>query len=734
MFRKSQSRIHSRSHLPAAVWQRLRCTSLALVVAGLPVAALAGAEAPVAGEPRLGARSAAAANVDRGSPDVDVDVGIDPSRRIVEDLEFLSLLAESVGSGRLQLRDGDVLSGRIVCEGLDVPAGARLYVAADTEIVALGDSTLDVELVPLPHAVSDEVDAAPLADADLADSEPVAMAAAFAPPPAGPITPSCPSTTYGTGKRGKRPPKVSITFAGNWTFNGLAVGACAGPSPVQTPDPPVQLVVGAKSAKATGGQGGAGMRVTIRGVGNSTLTIAGPLCNGHGANGADAVAIGLDGDPCACGGDAYAVGGNGGDAGTLDVSARTIVWNMLAATLTLNPGGVGGAAEAVGGVGGNCDQCGGAGGRGGHAAAVGGRPGKNGRISIRASDTMVPAPDVILASGIFSVGSAADGGIASAEAGGGGRGGDCFECAADGGPGGPGGHAFARGADGAKGVLLAASVNGAITAFYGSDAGDGGNAEALAGLGGTGGFGGDCLCSDPQQAGDGGEGGLGGSAAARGGVGGDARGGRPALALHVPSAGDGGDASALCGEGGDGGDGGWCLLDTPELCTPGNGGAPGGGGQASERGGKAGKAKDAAAVAGADGVPLPELTFACLPGFPGLAGTSDCPRDPDDDCCVPGNAPGCGNVECALLICQFQPFCCDVLWDAQCAEKAQSLCPSCNGGGGPNDCCMPHPWPGCGSPPCMNLVCQINPICCEIQWDMPCVNLAQMLCGGCGDS
>ncbi|MBL9148533.1 MAG: hypothetical protein JNM94_07545 [Phycisphaerae bacterium] len=663
-----------------------------------------------------------------------VDVGIDPLRRFDEDLAFLSLLAEATGSGRLALRDGDVLAGRIVCEGLDVAPGARLYVAADTELLVLGDGNLDIELVPLPDAASD--DEATVADGEAAGDgavQPVMAAATLLPPPTGPISPSCPSTTYGTGKRGKRPPKVQITFAGNWVFNGLAVGACAGPAPVQTPIPGVQLVVGAKSAKATGGQGGAGMRVTIRGVGDSTLTIGGALCNGHGANGADAFAIGLDGDPCTCGGDAYAVGGQGGDAGTLDVSARTIVWDMLAATLTLNPGGAGGAANAIGGAGGDCDQCGGTGGRGGHATAIGGRPGKNGRISVRASQTMLPAPEVVLGSAIFSVGTAADGGIASAEAGSGGRGGDCFACAADGGPGGPGGNAFSRGADGASGVLLAASVNGAITAYYGSDAGDGGNADASAGLGGTGGLGGDCLCSDPQQAGDGGEGGLGGSAAARGGVGGDARGGKPALALHAPTTGDGGDASAFCGEGGDGGTGGWCLLDTPELCTPGNGGAPGGGGQASERGGKAGKAKDAAAMAGVDGVPLPEVTFACAPGFPGVAGSSDCPRDPDDDCCVPGNAPGCGNVECALLICQFQPFCCDVVWDVQCAEKAQALCPSCNGGGGPSDCCVPHPWPGCGSPPCMNLVCQINPICCEMQWDANCATLAQMLCGGCGD-
>jgi hypothetical protein len=678
-------------------------------------------------------------------------VTIDPSRAASEELEYLLLLAEAHGTGRIFLRDGSVLSGRIVSEGIDFEPGATIYIAGDTEIIALGDTDLTARFEPLPWAdenvdADDQEDAAPLVDAfaepfwqdapsegvpsDIADLDPPALALAQGAPGA-PIQPTCSVLASATAKRGKKPPKVSFSFSGTLNYAGLPAANCAGALAIQNPDPLNQVVLGTRSARAVGGRGGHGFDVSIRGVGNSTININGPVCNGAGGPGGSATAIGVDGPPCECGGDALARGGRGGDAGRLHLTARNINWNMAAASITLQPGGAGGAASAVAGDGGDCNLCGGQGGRGGHASAIGGEAGRNGRIFIAASNVMVPAPQVVLVSAIFSATPSADGGAASAEAGLGGDGGDCVNCNDTGGPGGPGGDAFARGSDGAHGVLLAASVGGAIKAYLGTDGGAGGEGEASAGGAGGGGDGASCPCSAPLQAGHGGPGGAGGSATARGGKGGDARGGKAALALVFPLAGFGGDATALCGNGGDGGNGGSCVKDTPELCTPGGGGPGGAGGVKKASGGKAGKALDNAALAGADGVadPAPGDPANCPNGVDGDPGLIDCPPPPDDDCCQPGVVPGCNDPGCQGTVCPIDPFCCRVLWDAICADLANQLCPICNG---TSLCCVPGPQAGCGSPACEGVVCQTDPFCCEVAWDGLCVEKALALCVECG--
>jgi len=668
----------------------------------------------------------------------EVVVTIDPSLAAAEELEYLLLLAEAGGTGRVFLRDGTILSGRLVSEGIDFEAGATIYIAGDTEIVSLGDTDFIARFEPLPWAHEEESISDP-ALSETAGDDPLAPSLELDDPimafaqgaPAGPIQPTCSALAGATAKRGKKPPKVSITFSGTFNYAGLPAANCAGPLAIQSPDPLNQFVLGTRSARATGGRGGSGFDVSIRGVGNSTLNINGAVCNGAGGPGGAATAIGADGPPCECGGDAIARGGRGGDAGKLHLSARTVNWNMVAASITLQPGGAGGAATAVAGDGGDCDTCGGQGGRGGHASAIGGQAGRNGRIYVAASSVMVPAPQVVLGSAIFSATPSPDGGSGSAIAGLGGDGGHCAGCNASGGPGGPGGDAFARGADGADGVLLAASVSNSIKAYYGSDGGDGGAGDATAGLAGRGGDGASCPCSIPLQAGHGGPGAAGGSATARGGKGGDARGGKVALALAFPLAGWGGDGTAVCGEGGDGGDGGWCITDTPELCVPGLGGAGGAGGSRKAAGGKAGKALDPAAIAGIDGLadPAPGAPTTCPPGVPGEAGQKDCPAPPDDDCCTPGVVPGCADPGCQGTVCPVDPFCCDVLWDAICADLANQLCPICTGA---SLCCTPGPQPGCGSPACESLVCATHPFCCQVAWDGLCAEKALSICAECG--
>lgn len=49
------------------------------------------------------------------------------------------------------------------------------------------------------------------------------------------------------------------------------------------------------------------------------------------------------------------------------------------------------------------------------------------------------------------------------------------------------------------------------------------------------------------------------------------------------------------------------------------------------------------------------------------------------DCCAPGGTglPGCKDEECCNLVCGIDPFCCDVFWDDICAGEAADLCAVC---------------------------------------------------------
>ena len=45
-------------------------------------------------------------------------------------------------------------------------------------------------------------------------------------------------------------------------------------------------------------------------------------------------------------------------------------------------------------------------------------------------------------------------------------------------------------------------------------------------------------------------------------------------------------------------------------------------------------------------------------------------------CCRPGTAPGCDDGTCQEAICTYDPFCCEVVWDALCSTYAPILCPT----------------------------------------------------------
>ncbi len=110
---------------------------------------------------------------------------------------------------------------------------------------------------------------------------------------------------------------------------------------------------------------------------------------------------------------------------------------------------------------------------------------------------------------------------------------------------------------------------------------------------------------------------------------------------------------------------------------------------------------------------------------------------PASDCCVPNGTPGCDEQACQDLICGQDPFCCDVEWDQICADAAIEQCDVCGGGGptpvcgeGAGPCGEPNGTPGCDDVECCELICAADPFCCDVEWDAICADAANAECGG----
>jgi hypothetical protein len=126
--------------------------------------------------------------------------------------------------------------------------------------------------------------------------------------------------------------------------------------------------------------------------------------------------------------------------------------------------------------------------------------------------------------------------------------------------------------------------------------------------------------------------------------------------------------------------------------------------------------------------------FACEP---------DCGDPTLQDCSDPSEGtPFCNEEECCEFVCEFDPGCCDLEvegsrgWDIICATYAVQFC-----GDTPLPCSSPftgscfevHVLPGCqpgGSDgdSCCEIVCEVEPFCCESGWPQFCVDLAIELC------
>lgn len=115
-----------------------------------------------------------------------------------------------------------------------------------------------------------------------------------------------------------------------------------------------------------------------------------------------------------------------------------------------------------------------------------------------------------------------------------------------------------------------------------------------------------------------------------------------------------------------------------------------------------------------------------LPGTCGDVGAGNC----FEANLGPGANPACNDELCCQTICMDDPFCCDVDWDAACAQAADFTCPGGDicGAPGSGSCFEVHITPGCNDADCCTAVCTIDPFCCDTSWDSDCVNLAVANC------
>lgn len=95
------------------------------------------------------------------------------------------------------------------------------------------------------------------------------------------------------------------------------------------------------------------------------------------------------------------------------------------------------------------------------------------------------------------------------------------------------------------------------------------------------------------------------------------------------------------------------------------------------------------------------------------------------DCCISHGSTGCNDASCEDLVCSIDPFCCNSSWDGQCTNEANEICGTCGG------CCEASGVPGCGNEACQDAVCAVDPFCCNTEWDGICADRANDICAVC---
>lgn len=96
-----------------------------------------------------------------------------------------------------------------------------------------------------------------------------------------------------------------------------------------------------------------------------------------------------------------------------------------------------------------------------------------------------------------------------------------------------------------------------------------------------------------------------------------------------------------------------------------------------------------------------------------------------------GDAGFPSNPECETVICDDDPFCCESVWDGQCATSALEVqeCQSCLA-----FCDQTYGLTGFEADlDCENAICTVDPFCCNTEWDLACATAAadEPACSNC---
>ncbi len=116
---------------------------------------------------------------------------------------------------------------------------------------------------------------------------------------------------------------------------------------------------------------------------------------------------------------------------------------------------------------------------------------------------------------------------------------------------------------------------------------------------------------------------------------------------------------------------------------------------------------------------------------------------PGGDCCTDHAGADCDEAPCSDCVCDIDPLCCSLSWDATCVSIARTVdecagsCTSCtplpteppDGTPTPGPCCEGRDLnPGCDEARCESCVCGVDGVCCSDTWDDSCVVIAQEEC------
>lgn len=110
-----------------------------------------------------------------------------------------------------------------------------------------------------------------------------------------------------------------------------------------------------------------------------------------------------------------------------------------------------------------------------------------------------------------------------------------------------------------------------------------------------------------------------------------------------------------------------------------------------------------------------------------------CGANASGSCFTPHANAACDDADCCNTVCLVDPFCCSGSWDVNCVLIAGF---SCSTGGGEcgdpqsGDCFEANGTPACDDETCCESVCDVDPRCCDVVWDAICVAVAEAACGG----